>query len=171
MALGAWNPVSACACNAVSGRVDLSEARSGRQPDRVFSSSVRQPIFKVACQLTHIRGVAESLLFVFCGFDFDAEALAYFVLHLEHSRELLFREHANLEVEVRAFFCLTCHAILTDENKDGEHNTFRGDDQSQNSKGKWIEGFHAGNQAEIDHAPSEAQEEPVTVRTRYYRSF
>ena len=52
----------------------------------VDSSSVRQPIFKVACQLTHVGCVAESLQFVFCGFDVDAQALADLVLHLEHSR-------------------------------------------------------------------------------------
>src|SRR5579862_2569030 len=114
---------------------------------------IREPIFKVACQLTHIGGIAESLLFVSCRFDFDAQALAYFVLHLEHGREFLFREHANLEVKVRAFLCLPRHAILTDENKDREHNTFRGDDQSQNSKRKWIESLDARNQAEIDRTP------------------
>ena len=32
---------------------------------------------------------------------------------------------------VRAFLCLTRHAILTDENKDGQHNTFRGAENSQ----------------------------------------
>jgi len=64
----------------------------------VFSSSVRQPIFKVACQFTHVGCVAESLQFVSCGFGVDAQALADLVLPLGHSRELLFREHANLEL-------------------------------------------------------------------------
>jgi hypothetical protein len=50
----------------------------------MFSSSVRQPIFKVACQLTHVGCVAESLQNVFCGFDVDAQSLADLVLHLEH---------------------------------------------------------------------------------------
>ena len=46
----------------------FSRARFGRQPNpglHVFSSSVRQPIFKVACQLTYVGCVAESLQFVF----------------------------------------------------------------------------------------------------------
>jgi hypothetical protein len=103
---------------------------SASTPDRWFSSLLRQPVCKIACQFTHVCRVAESFQFVFCGFDVDTQALADLVLHLKYSRELLFRKHANLEVEVSAFFCLTGHAILTDENKDSEHNTFRGDDQS-----------------------------------------
>jgi|SRR5450755_2379032 hypothetical protein len=114
-----------------------------------------QPVFEVACQLTYIGGVAESFQLMFCGFDVDAQALADLMLHLEHSREFLLREHPNLEVEVRAFLRLTRHAVLTDENEDCKHNTLRGDNQRQNSKRKWIEGFRAGNQAEIDRAPGE----------------
>ena len=58
-----------------NGPVDFLKARFGREPNpglHVFSSSVGQPIFKVACQLTDVGCIAESLLFVFCGFDVDA---------------------------------------------------------------------------------------------------
>ena len=76
--MGAWHctrgTLGLVMTNAVAGRVELSEERCGR--NKVFSSWIRQPIFKVACQLTHVGCVAESLQFVFCGFDVDAQSLA-----------------------------------------------------------------------------------------------
>src|ERR1700737_2879608 len=79
--------------------------------------------------------------------------LAELLQHLEHHGELLFGEHADLKIEMRAALTVASHAILTDEHEDGEKNALGGDKKGQNAEWEGIESFHARNQVEIHGAP------------------
>ena len=52
----------------------------------------------------------------------------------QHHRHLLFREEADLRVEMVAPVALAAHSILSDENKDGEDDPLGGDDSGQQAK-------------------------------------
>jgi hypothetical protein len=118
----------------------------------------RQLVFQIAGEFMNVRCVAEPLQFLLGRLDIDVEMAADFVLHLKQRGEFLLREHADLKIEMRAPLGLAGHAILTDQNENGQDDAFRGNDESQNSEWKWIEGLHGRDKAEIDGAPSKDEQ-------------
>ena len=81
-----------------------------------------------------IRGFAETLNLLSCGFNIDTRMLAELLQHLEHHGEFLFGEHSNLKIEMGAPLRLAGHAILTDQHEDSQEYAFRRNKKRQNAE-------------------------------------
>src|SRR6266436_5059726 len=81
---------------------------------------LREFLIQFAGQLMDVGGLAKPLNLKGRGFNVDARVLAELLQHLEHHGELLFGEHTDLKIKMRAPLCLASHAILADEHKDGQ---------------------------------------------------
>jgi hypothetical protein len=110
-----------------------------------------------AREFVDVGGFAEALHLEGRGFHVDAGVLAEFLQQLEHHGELLFGEHANLKIKMRAPLGLASHAILADEHENGEENALRGDEKGQDAEWERIEGFDEGDEVEIHGAPENNQ--------------
>jgi hypothetical protein len=119
---------------------------------------LRELFFEFAGQLMDVRGLAESLNLLGCGFHVDARVLAELLQHLEHHGELLLGEHADLKIEMGAPLRLASHAILADQHANGQENTLGGDEKCQNAEWERIERSNAGNQTEIHGTPDSDQD-------------
>jgi hypothetical protein len=71
-----------------------------------------------------ISGISKTLKLLLRRGYIYTHVLTYFLLHLQHGRKLLFREHADLKIQMGAPFGLARHAILANQDKNSEHNAF-----------------------------------------------
>jgi hypothetical protein len=73
---------------------------------------------------------------------------------------------------MRTALGLASHAILADQDANGKENAFGGNEERQNAEGKRIEGFHAGNQVEIesdpDHDHDHVEREEFDAADKFY---
>ena len=119
---------------------------------------LREFFFELGGELVDVGGFAEALNLLGGGCDVNAGVLTEFLEHLEHHGELLLGEHADLKIEMSAALGLARHAILADENADGEENAFGGNEERQNAEWERIERLHAGKQVEIQGDPDGNQD-------------
>lgn len=77
--------------------------------------------------------------------------------HLKNRGEFLLGEHAQLKVEVRAFFGLTHHPVLTNQYENTQADALRGHHKCQDAEGKRIKRSQTGNQFEIHGSPDSNQ--------------
>ena len=97
--------------------------------------------------------------------------LAELLKHLKDGGEFLFREHADLEIQVGTALGLAGHAVLADEDEDCKEDAFGGYDQREYAKGKGIEGLQSWNQVQVDQAPEGDQKQLCQQETHAADEF
>src|SRR3984957_20012089 len=85
--------------------------------------------------------------------------LAHFLLQLQQRGELLFGQHPYLQIEMSALFRLAGHAVLADQNENGQEDGFGRHHNRQNAKRKGVKWFHTSDQAQIYRHPNEKERE------------
>ena len=85
---------------------------------------LREFLFQFTGQLMDVSGLAKSLNLKGCRLHVDASVMTELLEHLEHHGQLLFGEHTDLKIEMGAPLGLASHAILADQDKDGQENAF-----------------------------------------------
>jgi len=85
--------------------------------------------------------------------------LAEFLQHLKDCCQFLFREHADLKIQMRATLGLAGHSTLADEHENCQKYAFGGDDEGQDAERKWIKCFDSWDHVEIYQAPTEDEKQ------------
>jgi hypothetical protein len=95
-----------------------------------------------------------SLLALHRRLRLDAEPLGDATEQAQGDRGLLLGQQVDLEIEVGAPVRLAGHAVLADQDTDGDEDRLEGHDHGQEAERVGVEGTQAGNRAQVDDDPA-----------------